>query len=223
MWIGELTLPAWFGGRSFGGDEAEPRRARPRSKILPPPAERSDDADNPVLVRLRQGDVQALDLLLTNYSAGLIRYAATIVGSIDAAEDVVQDVFIKVWNVRSTLKPTGDFGAYLLRMTRNRALDVMRHERAEARRHQTADALERVGYNEGAVAVETDELARRLFHAIDSLPQRSRDVFLMRKRSGLSSVAVAQALGITVAAVHVHLSRALRRIAIVLQNDTEKK
>jgi RNA polymerase sigma-70 factor (ECF subfamily) len=67
-------------------------------------------------------------------------------------------------------------------------------------------------YNAGDADVLAHELNQVIRRAIDALPPRVRDVFLMRRQSGMSAAAVAEALGISVGAVHVHLSRALHRI-----------
>jgi len=214
-----FSFPFWFGGRASGDDESI-RHGRIRFAALAgQPTETA--SDDPLVVGLRSGDVRALDAIVVAQSPGLIRYAASIVGSMDTAEDVVQDVFIKLWNARAELTLSGSLSAYLLRMTRNRALDVARHERAHARRAQEVVRGDQTVRNSGDSAVETDELSRMLRDAITSLPARSRDVFLMRRRAGLSSAEVAQALGITVPAVHVHLSRALRRIAQTMGRETK--
>lgn len=182
----------------------------------PDEREAADAADRGLLQRIRHDDAQALDRLLRTHAVGLAAYAATIVGQTDVAQDVVQDVFIKLWDVRHELVLNGSVGGYLLRMTRNRALNVVRHERSLARLAKLAaqDAsLVRVDvYNAGDADVLAHELNQVIRRAIDALPPRVRDVFLMRRQSGMSAAAVAEALGISVGAVHVHLSRALHRI-----------
>jgi RNA polymerase sigma-70 factor (ECF subfamily) len=179
--------------------------------------EAADAADRELLQGIRNDDAQALDRLLRTHADGLTRYAAMIVGRTDVAQDVVQDVFIKLWDVRHDLTIAGSVGGYLLRMTRNRALNVARHERSLNRLARIASrdaSLVRVDvYNAGEAELDAQELTRVIQLGIDALPPRTRDVFLMRRQSGMSATAVAEALGISVASVHVQLSRALHRIA----------
>ena len=77
----------------------------------------------------------------------------------------------------------------------------------------TDASLVHVQVHHAEAQLQTEELARAIQRAVVALPPRVREIFLMRRQSGLPAAAVADALGISVGAVHVQLSRALRRIA----------
>ncbi len=80
--------------------------------------------DSEVLVRLREGDGHAIDILLNQHGDGLIRLASRIVGSPDLAQDVVQEVFLHLWNERLRVEPNWDIAAYLFGLTRNRRVSL---------------------------------------------------------------------------------------------------
>jgi len=220
----DVAVAVWCGPSSPNRGDNDGASARSRLVIVratesthAAALDSQDAADHELMDRVRQSDPAALATLLHRHGESLARYAITIVHSRDTAQDVVQDVFIKVWEIRETMTLAGSVSGYLLRMTRNRALNVARHERALARAahdaYLNAPDLQYQVYNAGDARLTAAELARLARQAIAELPERSREVFLMRRQARLPASAVAEALGITQAAVHVHLSRALRRIA----------
>lgn len=214
----QMSLPFWCSPSEPDDRYTGPVPHATESVGPATPLRHGESVDHEIIQRITQGDAAALDMLVTRYAADLTHFAAALVHSADLAHDVVQDVFIKLWERRATLVVRENVGGYLLRMTRNRALDTLRHERSQTRISTIvgADLATRPAQNDGEQAVETAELATLVRAAVNDLPPRLREVLLMRRQSGMSSAQVADALGITSAAVQVHLSRALRRIALYL-------
>jgi hypothetical protein len=85
-----------------------------------------------LIERVRSRDVLAFDTLVQIAFEPLVRFAYSFVHTQDA-EDIVQDVFVRVWQLGSTWHPTGSAAAYLLAAVRNEALKVLRHRRVAAR------------------------------------------------------------------------------------------
>src|SRR5690349_16365933 len=121
-----LTLNAiWFAPASRT-EKAGASAPTSRAALLPEPSEarplpaRGLPEESDLIARLASGDTEALAELMRVHSEGLIRYAHRVTGSREAAQDTVQDVFIKVWESRAEFAPAGSLGGYLLRMVRNR-------------------------------------------------------------------------------------------------------
>jgi RNA polymerase sigma-70 factor (ECF subfamily) len=172
--------------------------------------------DHALVRQIREGDARALDLLLRAYWTPLLRYARSVTGSIDSAQDVVQDVFLRLWRHRETLDIHGEVSPYLYRMVRNRALTVIRAD-LTARTRETrwvADlsVLTHAATNEGTRAVDAEEMRAALWRALGGVPPRCREIFLLSWEHGLSYAHIAQMLDISVPTVRNQMSRAVRHL-----------
>ena len=132
-------------------------------------------------------------------------YALRILGDIDEAEDVVQEVFAEVWHkVSVDGLEFANFKAYLYKSVRNACLKRL----VEIDRHEPLAMESDVSDDD----VDTSERDARLWHAIDALPDRCREVFLMSKRDGLSHAEIASELGISVKTVENQIDKAFKRL-----------
>lgn len=179
---------------------------------------RSSDDRDPA-ARLRAGDSAAFEELFRRGYEKLVAYATRILGAPDVAEEVVQDVFLSIWQNRER----GDFAAenvsaYLTRAVRNRSMSRLRHVHVERRWRERISRGGKVPMiapspAPGADAeVRSNELIRAVQVAIDELPPRSRKAFLLRRQHGLSYVEIAQVMGIATKTVEVHIGAALRTL-----------
>lgn len=172
----------------------------------------SDDATERQLQRrLRDGDEGAFDTVFRGHYASLVRMAESIVRDRAVGEEIAQEVMLELWRRRESLEVEQNFRAYLLRATRNRALNHVRHERIVLR-EQTLGASElRV-----APAPDTDMLGGELEHAIAkslaALPQNCREVFEMSRTQGLRYAEIADLLDISVKTVEKRMGLALAEL-----------
>src|SRR5215470_13008848 len=85
--------------------------------------------DASLLARMAQRDPKALDMFYTRHARVVFSLALTMLGEHTRATDLTQDVFLLVWRSAGTYQPTGSARAWLLRLTRNRAIDELRRDR----------------------------------------------------------------------------------------------
>lgn len=170
--------------------------------------------DTALIHRIRGGDTAAMNELVRVYGAALVDAAFFVTHSPDLAQDVAQDVFYWVWDNRAGLQVRGSLLAYLVRAVRNRALNVMRQERALAIRQ---DVFSMTGSNVDVppsdAAHFNSEFMEALEAALQQLQPRTREIFLMRVDLGMSSAEVAEALGVGPATVRNQLSIAVKALA----------
>lgn len=172
-----------------------------------PPA--ADEAtDGMLLARLGAGDQTALDALLERYWAPLFRYGWRITGSRDTAADLAQGAFCRLWERRASWRRSGSVRGLLFRIVRNDRVSRRRRRRARERAHQGFIELY-VERDDRPSAAERAELRAALDDAVDRLPARRREVFLLRLVDGLSYAEIADAMGIRRQTVANQLSRAL--------------
>ncbi|MDE6769446.1 MAG: RNA polymerase sigma-70 factor [Muribaculaceae bacterium] len=132
-------------------------------------------------------------------------YALRFVGNVDDAQDIVQGAFMAAWQRVIKGEDIQNFKAYMYRAVHNAAMAYLRQ------RQNISD----VAYNEldevkevSEEAIDTAERDAALWKAIDSLPNRCREIFLMSKRDGMSNVAIAEELGISVKTVENQMTKA---------------
>jgi RNA polymerase sigma-70 factor (ECF subfamily) len=163
------------------------------------------------------GDAAAFDAVFHAHYAPLCAYAALFTGSVEAAEEVAQDVLFELWRRRASFVIDTDLRSYLYRAVRNRALNAVRRARSEGRLTSglAHDAVVTAGaWESGGTDIEErlciEEMHAAIQRAIDRLPERSRAVSLLRWRHGLSHREIAARLGIQVKSVELQVGRALK-------------
>jgi RNA polymerase sigma-70 factor (ECF subfamily) len=147
------------------------------------------------IARAKEGDRDALRLLYIRYSGNVYGYVRSIVKDDKEAEDLTQQVFMKLMLVIGKYTDCGvPFSGWLLRLTRNVALDHLRRRSPSP----TEEVL--------AVDAHTDESAREraqdLYTALATLPDEQRSVMVMRHIVGLSPPEIAERLGRTESSIH---------------------
>jgi RNA polymerase sigma-70 factor, ECF subfamily len=168
--------------------------------------------DPGLIARLRAGDESAFEHLVRRYHGELCRYAARIDPSVGSAEEIVQEVFFRVWMNRERLLEVQTLGGYLYAAVRNYALNRRRRAR-HADRWRQASALAPTDLPSGAGADEdlrSAELAAAIDAAVAELPPRCRQAFLLRRREGRSYGDIARIMNTTPKTVEVQIGKALK-------------
>ncbi len=154
---------------------------------------------------------QAFDDLVLAHYARLCEFACRMVGSPAAAEDIVQDVFVRIWRHHEEFNYTDPL-PYLYRAVKNRAVSYHRQERFRA------GWLVRIarGFVElrspPTDSAEIGELATAIEAALAALPERRRLIFTMHREQALSYRDIARILGISVKTVETQMGRALKTL-----------
>jgi len=163
-------------------------------------------------------DEHAFDILFRSYYSTLVFVASDVLHNRQLAEEVVQDVFVKLWESGSNLSINVSLGSYLTGMVRNRSIDYIR---ANQRRIKTVSIencdiqlkLHELGMD---ASIEedlfSDALENALNQAIDELPAQCRQIFMLNRFDGLSNKEIAEQLHISVSTVKTQITRALQKL-----------
>lgn len=168
------------------------------------------DLDDDILMqRIAQGDEPAFQRLVTRWQQPVFGFLVHMLGSVEEAEDLTQDTFLKVYDQASRYRPDGRFRSWLLRIAGNGARSTLRRRRVlgwvsfDARRHDVPsradDALQALAREENAAQVRA---------AVASLPERQRAAVVLKRWQGLSYQEIAEVLQTTLPAVESLLQRA---------------
>jgi len=149
-------------------------------------------------------------LLFRENFLALTGFARKYVKDLDTAKEIVHDVFINLWEKRNKIDSEKPLGSYLFTSVRNRCLNYIRdHKKFD----KTGDITENPGYSQLAEnndPLEIMELEERINLAIDSLPDKCREIFIMNRFRDLKYAGIAKELDISVKTVEGQMSRALR-------------
>ncbi len=178
---------------------------------------------NYIIKQLKKGDTELFEAIYKENYHHLTDYAQHFLFSKEKAREVVQDVFMKMWEIRENLPDDLHLKSYLYIATRNHCLDLLKRQKhwtrffTERSEQLRAQQLASWGHMDNPHEVlVTKEMEERIRQAIDSLPPRCREVFLLNRIEGLKYKEIAQKLNLSVKTVEAHIYFALRTLKDLL-------
>jgi RNA polymerase sigma-70 factor (family 1) len=184
--------------------------------------EHSNYTDEQLLFMLADSDQQAFTGLYNRYHAGIYNYLLAFVKIQSIAEDLTQEVFIKIWEARRRLQVHTSFAAYIFRISRNTAIDFMKKIAADRKlRNEIILQAQPVFPDNGSNGLLAKEYHHLYKRAVDSLSKQRRTVFLLCREEGKTYEEVAGILGISRHTVKEHMAESLRTLRNFLQEKAE--
>lgn len=170
---------------------------------------------------MKRGDSAALDAVLRRYWSQLVVYLIRLTGSREAAEDIAQRTFFQLWDRRAQWEPDGSLRGLVYRIARNFAISERRRFLAESR---SVAALSELGVRSSTPLelLENQQLRLELGRAIQALPDRRRETFILRCLHDLSYKEIAQVMDTSPQTVANQLSAALATLRRVLGHLLEE-
>jgi len=185
----------------------------PHAQVLPEP---SPEVLQQWMARTADGDSAALESLFRAMYAPMCLVARGYVKSAADAEDVVEEMFLKLWTTRDRIRIRGSVKNYLAVATRNTALNLLGRRRIEAKYAALAPLDEVWGEtqieNEAEAMLQNRERAAHVQRAIDSLPARARETYCLYYQRHLTYAQIAQVMGVSVRTVEAQLVRCVRKL-----------
>jgi len=159
---------------------------------------------------LAQRDETAFEQVFKTYFKRLHAYAFTILRDEEEAEEMVQQVFFKLWERNENLSLTGSVSAYLYRAVHNESLNYIKHQKVRSN-HQLHVAYSMKNEVEHpAKKVMAGELEKKIHSALNELPEQCRTIFQMSRFDELKYREIADKLGISVKTVENQMGKALK-------------
>ncbi len=193
----------------------------------------TEATDEVLMIRFQSGDRSAFALLVRKHQRPLYNFALRQLRSAPAAEEVVQDAFVRVVQNAADFKHEARFSTWLYTIARNLCIDQMRKH--ALRRHPSLDEPKRAEEGDGPTLGEqtadsranveraalSGEIRERVMAAMDELPEEQREVFLMREVASLPFKEIAEIVGVPENTVKSRMRYALERLQAALSEFEE--
>lgn len=176
------------------------------------------DSEKQLIQQIKAGNKLAFDQIFRLYYAHLCNFAFQFLKEKEAAEEVTQEVFFKLWEKHKELEIHSSFKSYLFQTVRNRCLNQIKHL-ATKEKYKVYNQ-EQISFQENTVndsAIE-NELANKIQYAIDALPTERRKIFKMSRDEGLKYKEIAAQLNISIKTVEAQMGKALKHLRVELKD-----
>jgi RNA polymerase sigma-70 factor, ECF subfamily len=182
-----------------------------------------EQSDIELMLRVRDGDVAAFKALLVRYREPLRRFFAALIADPSQADDIVQEVFLRLWLSRQRYEPTGRFSTYLFQIGKHHWLNQRKKFRRELGEEAMDQALRTIplGVSQPETLLLQHDRYARIRRAIAALPERYRVVFEMSHLEEMKYAEVSQRLGIPIGTVKSRMAEAVRRLRQALGDEDE--
>ena len=170
------------------------------------------DEDKLLLRQVAKGNKQAFDSLFKKYYQQLVRFAVGYMHNGLDAEEVVQDVLVKLWEQAPTIKIEVSVLAYLYTSVRNKALNAIKHEKVKQKYVEQKMAEEKKPIDQNENPANMGYFKQALIVAIGNLPERCREIFELAKLEGLSYDEIASYLELSPKTVENQMGVALKKL-----------
>jgi RNA polymerase sigma-70 factor (ECF subfamily) len=170
-------------------------------------------ADKLILEHLKNSNQGVFEMVFKYYYSGLVVYADQIINDTSLSEDIVQTVFLKLWETRHSLE-IRSFRAYFIQCVKNKCIDHIRYQEVKNRYK-----IQNIDFSQVELLEDMwtkNELEDLIHQAIDKLPPRCREIFLMSRMDNLKIGEIAGKLQLSGRTVETQITKALKVLRVEL-------
>jgi RNA polymerase sigma-70 factor, ECF subfamily len=162
--------------------------------------------------QIRSGDQCAFEKVFHSYYAKLCVFSNSYVKSLDVSRDVVQEVFIKIWDNRENFTINQSLKAYLYQAVRNHSLNHIEKQNHKRRLQNSLKKYRETFHEESVSELNTEELTQKVWKLVELLPERRRTIFILYRKHGLSYAEIGEVMEITRKTVENQMGKSLQFI-----------
>lgn len=181
--------------------------------------------DQELLTRIKHNDKKAFEYIFREYFPVLHEYANFYIGNSQLAEDIVQDIFLKIWDSRDRLAIHTSLRGYLFRSIHNNCIQYLRHKAVEQNHHvihqaklEEAVLMSRLFFETGLTRLFESDIESLVDKAIDDLPGKTREIYVLSRHKYLKNSAIAKKFNVTEKSIEYHITRALESLRKYLKD-----
>jgi len=174
-----------------------------------------------ILKEIRQGNLEAFELMFRTYYKELCNYAFQYFHDKCTAEEIVQDLFYKLWTKKETLIIRTSIRAYLYKAVYNNTMLTLREKNTRHLVELVPEEIEQTLVNEPDMPIQSDELNQIIEETIGSMPEKVRRIYELSRLEGLKYREIAEKLSISVKTVEANMGKALKLLRKNLKDYME--
>ena len=177
--------------------------------------------ENEILNQIRQGDLKEFEFMFRTYYKELCNYAFQYFHDKDTSEEIVQDLFYKLWIKKETLVIKTSIRAYLYKAVYNNTMLFLRKKKSREKIELMPEEVDHAYVNEPEIPMQYTELDRIIQETIVSMPERVRKIYELSRLEGLKYKEIADRLSISIKTVEANMGKALKLFRQNLKNYME--
>lgn len=168
------------------------------------------DIEKKVFDKIKKDDIRSFEILFRKYYTVLCNYAYKILKDIDAAEEIIQDLFFNIWEKRHTLTIESSVKSYLYKSAYNRSVLLLRQKKVQNKYEKYVKEQGRPVEYDPSENIDVEELSRVIDKTLEELPERSRKIFSLSRFEGLKYHEIAKKLSLSVKTIESNMGKALK-------------
>ncbi|WP_423127991.1 RNA polymerase sigma factor [Gaoshiqia sp. Z1-71] len=178
-----------------------------------------ENIDRQLLKRLKGGDMNAFQLVFAAYSQNLLHFTFSYLKDQYEAEEIVQDVFLRIWEIRKDIDEEKSFKSFIYRMTVNKVFNHLKHQ-VVRKKYEAYLSQSVQSFDESPEArLHYQELEEKIRGILQKLPEQQRNIFQMSRMDGLSNSEISDKLELSIRTVENQIYRANKFLKEQMKNE----
>ncbi|WP_163708748.1 RNA polymerase sigma factor [Mangrovibacterium lignilyticum] len=169
---------------------------------------KTEHIDQQMVLRLKGGDMVAFQKIFVFYSETLFHFTCSYLKNTGEAEEIVQDVFLRIWEKRAEIDLEKSFKSFLYTMTVNKVLNHLKHQVVRQKYEKYLNNFNHDFSESPEAQVHYKELGERIEGLMNKLPEQQRNIFSLSRQEGLSNSEISEKLGLSIRTVENQIYRA---------------
>lgn len=179
------------------------------------------DIDKLIFEKVQKSDDNAFEILFSNYYQALCLYANRYLNDLNASEEIVSELFTTIWQQRENMVIPESFKSYSFKAVQNRCLNYLKHKKIESRYLEylnRKNLINDAAYQNSVIdSYSSKELSQQIEKAIESLPEKCREIFRLSRFDNLTYKQIAEKLSVSAKTVENQMGIALSKLRILLR------
>ncbi len=168
------------------------------------------EEERQLVFQLREGNQASFRALYSKYAPKLFAFSRKYLQSQEDAEEIVQEVFLRIWEKKNNIDANQSFSSYIFQAAKHRIFNGFRKKVNEQAYLDFLMSVDHSSRNFTELAVEYHEIKQKSEHAIDSLPPKRQEIFRLSRETGLKNKEIAEKLQISIKTVENQMGQALK-------------
>ncbi|QGY47575.1 RNA polymerase sigma-70 factor [Maribellus comscasis] len=160
---------------------------------------------------LKKGDITAFDTIYNKYCPKLHQFVFMYLKQDEDAEEIVQEVFLKIWASRAKIDVFSSFESFLFTIAYNETMSLLRKRVSDRKSKEYLKSLQQIDNADQIIdEIQFNELNKRIENLLNQLTPRQKEIYLLSRKDGLTHIEIAQKLHISESTVNNHLVKSLK-------------